>query len=101
MPLDRDPRNIARYARDHMVIGEDVNRPFIAPKKQKAEKEDRVVDRALCWTSYYAMVFAALATFMPYETAHAMEMTAGIADSIGGMLGLTDGWGVRIRGTLD
>ena len=99
MPLDHNARNIARYARDRMTIGTDVNRVFIAPRRKKGE--ERLLDCALCWTSYYALVFAALATFLPYETAHAMEMTAGIADSIGGMLGLTDGWGVRIRGTLD
>lgn len=99
MPLDKNPRNIARYARDHMTIGAEVNRPFTKPRKKNGG-EGRL-DCALCWTSYYALVFAALATFLPYETASAVERTAEIADTIGGVLGLSDGWGIRIRGTLD
>lgn len=99
MHYEKEPRNLARYARDHMVIGADVNKDALKPKKPVSSEKQ--ADRMLCWTSYYAMVFAALAMFMPYETAMALEQTVDFADKVGGVMGLTDGWGIYIRGTLD
>ncbi len=99
MMMDKKPRNIARFARENLTIEPGTNREAIKPPRHVGD--ERTLDRTLCWTSYYALVFAALATFLPYETAAAVERTVDLADSIGGILGLTDGWGVHIRGTLD
>ncbi len=99
MQLEREPRNLVRYARSHMLIDENVNRQILRAK-DKAHSE-QAVDKAIAWTSSYSLLFAALAVFMPYETALAVERTIDFADKVGGVLGLTDGWGIYIRGTMD
>lgn len=99
MQYEKEPRNLARFARDHMVIGPDVNKDIL--KLKKTASNDKLTDRLLCWSSYYALVFAALAAFAPLEAAQAFEQTVDFADKIGGVIGLTDGWGIYIRGTLD
>ncbi len=99
MRQESEPRNIVRHARDNMLIAEGVNREII--NKKSAGDGRQTVDRALAWTSYYTLLFVALAVFMPYETAMAMERTVDIADKVGGVMGFTNGWGIHIRGTLD
>lgn len=99
MRHEQDPRNIVRHARAALDIAVDANREILVQKMSRGQ--EKPADRLLAWTSYYALVFAALVAFLPYEVAFAFERTADIADKVGGIVGITDGWGIHIRGTLD